>query len=432
MQYIYENNTNENLLSQCNNEVYTQSPQIHQHSLHGHFQYQHEIQSFSPQQSSTSDIDETSPPPSSSSSSLNRVNDITSNKIIKKKKQTKKKRKDPNEPQKPVSPYALFFRDTQNDIKKKLSNPSFGEISKVVAHMWENIEPEIKEQYKSKAAAAKKEYLKQLAAYRAVQISNQTPNMCHLLNQTSLPFDSHGIQQQSKQYHTGSMINNNHHSLQSFCPSSSIQYQKQQYNHCHYINPYVQDTSNVYHSDHQVYFSNPSHQNYSSYDSNNNYSDYQQYGLLRPVIESEHYSSYYSQSSVDNEHIKTNENLIHNLHNNNNNVSQYTDLTPVTNGHHEKHYDYMNNVHHGLNDKKQDDYSSLLPISNENNFHWNQALSTVADTTVSSTIKCKRVGCENSSIDHPEWDGEYCSTQCLSVFCKEAFEQWVKKQQSMS
>ncbi|CAF0811519.1 unnamed protein product [Rotaria sp. Silwood1] len=60
------------------------------------------------------------------------------------------------------------------------------------------------------------------------------------------------------------------------------------------------------------------------------------------------------------------------------------------------------------------------------------SLSTVVDTTVSSKIKCKRVGCENPSIDHPEWDGEYCSAQCLSVFCKEAFEQWVKKKQSMS
>ncbi|CAF1466346.1 unnamed protein product [Rotaria sordida] len=386
MQSIYENNTNENLLSQGDNEVYTQSSHTHQHPLQGHFQYQHEVQSFSPQQSSTSDIDETSPPPSSSSS-LNRVNDTISNKIIKKKKQTKKKRKDPNEPQKPVSPYALFFRDTQNDIKKKLSNPSFGEISKVVAHMWENIEPEIKEQYKSKAAAAKKEYLKQLAAYRAVQVSNQTPNMHHILNQTSLPFDSHRIQHQQKQYYTGSMINNNHHSLQSFCsssPSSSMQHQKQQqqqqqqqqqYNHFHYINPYAQDTSNAYHSNHQIYFSNPSPQTYSSYDSNNNYSDYQQYGLLRPAIESEHYSSYYSQPSIDNEHIKINENLIHNLNNNNNNnnnVSHYTDLTPMTNGHIGKHYDYTNNIHHGLNDKKQDDHSSLLPISNENNFHWTQ------------------------------------------------------------
>ncbi len=56
--------------------------------------------------------------------------------------------------------------------------------------MWENIEPEVKEvnhkhkifhlifififqKYKNKAATAKKEYLKQLAAYRAVQISHQ-------------------------------------------------------------------------------------------------------------------------------------------------------------------------------------------------------------------------------------------------------------------
>ncbi|CAF4443802.1 unnamed protein product [Rotaria socialis] len=393
MQYIYENNTNESLSSQRDNvlkfnlyfidvlnhkcylELYNQSAHIHRHPLHNHFQYQHEVQSFSPQQSSTSEIDETSPQPlPSSSSSLNRPNDTVTNKTIKKKKQTKKKRKDPNEPQKPVSPYALFFRDTQNDIKKKLANPSFGEISKVVAHMWESIEPELKEQYKSKAASAKKEYLKQLAAYRAVQVSNQTPNMHHLLNQNSLTFDAHLIQHQQKQYHTASMINNNPHSLLSYCPTPSIQHQKQPYNHFHYINPYSQDTSNAYHSDHQVYFSNPSQHAYSSYDSNNNYSDYQQqYGLLRPVIEPEHYSSsYYCQSSMNNEHTKTNENLIHNLNNNNTNLIHYPDPNSMTNGHMEKHYDYVNNVHHGLHDEKQDDHASLLPTSNENNFHWNQ------------------------------------------------------------
>ena len=167
------------------------------------------------------------------------------------------------------------------------------------------------QQYKCKAATAKKEYLKQLAAYRAVQISHQvksililiktlslfflqTPHMHHLINQNSLPFNSH---------HTGSMITTNH---QQFYPSPSVQ----QYNNYHYINhPYTQDNSNVYHSDRQVYFSNHhSHQTYPSYDSNNNYSDYQQYGLLRPVIESEQYSSYY-----DNEQTKLNENLLHNL-----------------------------------------------------------------------------------------------------------------------
>ncbi|CAF3321680.1 unnamed protein product [Rotaria socialis] len=60
------------------------------------------------------------------------------------------------------------------------------------------------------------------------------------------------------------------------------------------------------------------------------------------------------------------------------------------------------------------------------------SLSIIVDSSECSTTKCKRIGCENSSIEHPEWDGEYCSAQCLSVFCKEAFEQWVKKHQPMS
>ncbi|CAB1326522.1 unnamed protein product [Coregonus sp. 'balchen'] len=68
-----------------------------------------------------------------------------------------KKKKDPNEPQKPVSAYALFFRDTQAAIKGQNPNATFGEVSKIV--------------YKRKTEAAKKEYLKALAAYRANQLS---------------------------------------------------------------------------------------------------------------------------------------------------------------------------------------------------------------------------------------------------------------------
>ncbi len=41
-----------------------------------------------------------------------------------------------------------------------------------------------------------------------------------------------------------------------------------------------------------------------------------------------------------------------------------------------------------------------------------------SDSNVDNPIKCKRIGCENPSIDHPEWDREYCSAQCLSVYCK--------------
>ncbi|XP_020318714.1 thymocyte selection-associated high mobility group box protein TOX isoform X1 [Oncorhynchus kisutch] len=83
----------------------------------------------------------------------------------------KKKKKDPNEPSKPVSAYALFFRDTQAAIKGSNPNATFGEVSKIVASMWDGLGEEQKQVYKKKTETAKKEYLKQLAAYRASLLS---------------------------------------------------------------------------------------------------------------------------------------------------------------------------------------------------------------------------------------------------------------------
>jgi hypothetical protein len=44
----------------------------------------------------------------------------------------------------PVSAYALFFRDTQAAIKGQNPNASFGEVSKIVASMWDVLSPEHK------------------------------------------------------------------------------------------------------------------------------------------------------------------------------------------------------------------------------------------------------------------------------------------------
>ncbi|XP_068163770.1 TOX high mobility group box family member 4b isoform X1 [Antennarius striatus] len=82
-----------------------------------------------------------------------------------------KKKKDPNEPQKPVSAYALFFKDTQAAIKGQNPNATFGEVSKIVASMWDSLGEEQKQVYKRKNEAAKKDYLKALAEYRAGKIS---------------------------------------------------------------------------------------------------------------------------------------------------------------------------------------------------------------------------------------------------------------------
>ncbi|XP_031157651.1 TOX high mobility group box family member 2 isoform X6 [Sander lucioperca] len=87
------------------------------------------------------------------------------------KPQKKKKKKDPNEPTKPVSAYALFFRDTQAAIKGQNPTATFGDVSKIVASMWDGLGEEQKQNYKRKTEAAKKEYLKALAAYRASLVS---------------------------------------------------------------------------------------------------------------------------------------------------------------------------------------------------------------------------------------------------------------------
>lgn len=90
----------------------------------------------------------------------------------KREKKAAKKRRDPNEPQKPVSAYALFFRDTQATIKGSQPNASFGEVSKIVASMWDSLDPDSKAHYKKRTEQAKKEYLKALASYRASLIGN--------------------------------------------------------------------------------------------------------------------------------------------------------------------------------------------------------------------------------------------------------------------
>lgn len=56
-----------------------------------------------------------------------------------------RKKKDPNEPQKPVSAYALFFRDTQAAIKGQNPNATFGDVSKIVASMWDGLGEEQKQ-----------------------------------------------------------------------------------------------------------------------------------------------------------------------------------------------------------------------------------------------------------------------------------------------
>ena len=116
----------------------------------------------------------------------------------------RKKKRDPNEPQKPVSAYALFFRDSQGAIKLANPNAAFGDVSKIVASMWDNLDPENKGIYKKRTENAKKEYLKKLAAYRASLVSKGglDGNPYAPYASTYSPYADH-LDLKSSEYHTG-------------------------------------------------------------------------------------------------------------------------------------------------------------------------------------------------------------------------------------
>lgn len=98
------------------------------------------------------------------------------------KPQKKKKKKDPNEPTKPVSAYALFFRDTQAAIKGQNPNATFGDVSKIVASMWDGLGEEQKQVWKDIELLVKS-VLSQLLLKVSVSFdAEKNPKTKHLIN----------------------------------------------------------------------------------------------------------------------------------------------------------------------------------------------------------------------------------------------------------
>jgi hypothetical protein len=44
-----------------------------------------------------------------------------------------------------MSAYSLFFRDTQSSIKSQNPQATFGDVSRIVASMWDSLDPSNKE-----------------------------------------------------------------------------------------------------------------------------------------------------------------------------------------------------------------------------------------------------------------------------------------------
>lgn len=80
-----------------------------------------------------------------------------------------RKKKDPNAPASVSSAYAFFFKEIQGSVKAKNPNIKFGEVSKIVAHMWENLGEEEKSVYRKKNEQDKERFESEMSEYKARQ-----------------------------------------------------------------------------------------------------------------------------------------------------------------------------------------------------------------------------------------------------------------------
>lgn len=85
-----------------------------------------------------------------------------------KKRGRKKKRKDEDEPVKPILAYQVFFKEEQQRLKEEnaMYKENFGELSKKIGQLWENLDAEKKKAYQDDYLKAKAEYMTKLEEYK--------------------------------------------------------------------------------------------------------------------------------------------------------------------------------------------------------------------------------------------------------------------------
>ncbi|CAG4980943.1 unnamed protein product [Parnassius apollo] len=377
------------------------------------------------------------------------------------KVQKKKKKRDPNEPQKPVSAYALFFRDTQAAIKGQNPNASFGEVSKIVASMWDGLDSEHKSVYKQKTEVAKKEYLKALAAYRASLVSKGGEQENQVMYNHSNSNSSFGNYYQGQTYGNG-------HSPQGYGPNSTPQaFSPQNYtggqsqpNYPGQAGPGYQPNPQqspqnyqgnmghppqTYHGvtaqSPQGYQVNPaaspqscqpnmaqSPRSYQPAQSPSNYQSppgisppgYRQVQSQSPPMGPSHAAMQYHHSQQ-----------MQQAHQ----VQQYQQQQhhPQQN---QQQQQQQQQQHQQQQQQQQPQQQQQLQQQNQNSKNEQHSPNNNGNSGVPpqqspeqnenrSTPSCIRQGCTNPAIANSEWEDEYCSNECVVSHCRDVFSSWV-------
>ncbi|KAF2799563.1 hypothetical protein K505DRAFT_230768 [Melanomma pulvis-pyrius CBS 109.77] len=85
-----------------------------------------------------------------------------------------KKKKDPNAPKRGLSAYMFFANDQRDKVREDNPGIKFGEVGKQLGEKWKALNEKQRQPYEAKAAADKKRYEEEKAAY-AVSLIPKSP-----------------------------------------------------------------------------------------------------------------------------------------------------------------------------------------------------------------------------------------------------------------
>ncbi|KAH7026670.1 high mobility group box domain-containing protein [Microdochium trichocladiopsis] len=79
----------------------------------------------------------------------------------------KRSKKDPNAPKRGLSAYMFFANEQRENVREENPGISFGQVGKILGERWKALNDKQRTPYEAKAAADKKRYEDEKAAYQA-------------------------------------------------------------------------------------------------------------------------------------------------------------------------------------------------------------------------------------------------------------------------
>ncbi|KAJ5095412.1 Non-histone chromosomal protein 6 [Penicillium alfredii] len=83
------------------------------------------------------------------------------------KERVQRRKKDPNAPKRGLSAYMFFANDNREKVREENPGISFGQVGKMLGDKWKALSDSERRPYDDKAAADKKRYDAEKAAYQA-------------------------------------------------------------------------------------------------------------------------------------------------------------------------------------------------------------------------------------------------------------------------